>query len=143
MDNQTAPPAGNRRVRSVAGVALVSLAIGTCVLLGTLGWFVVGFGTMTDCTTNYSCTETGCAPCASAARWINVGGLAQLGLAGAGIAALVRGLRRRRPATLLLGGATILAMSVLTALGTTWLAQESYCQPGTPGYARSYCAVEL
>jgi hypothetical protein len=130
------------RVLSIAGVVLVSVAIGTCLLLGTLGWFAVGFGVMTDCTNNYSCTETGCDPCAPAARWINAGGVIQLALALAGVIVLIVGLRSSHQAYLLLGGVGLLAASAATVLGTTWAADESYCRPGTPGYAASYCSID-
>ena len=79
-----------QRVLTVVGVVLVVLGIVMSMLLGTLGWFAVGFGIMTDCTNNYSCTETGCAPCDTTATWINAGGIIQLGLAVAGVALLVR-----------------------------------------------------
>ena len=131
-----------QRVLTAIGVALVSVAIGTCLLLGTFGWFAVGFGMMTDCTNNYSCTETGCGPCDTTARWINAGGLIQLGLAVAGVVLLVIGLRSSQRACLALGGIALLACSAVTAVGTTWRAGESFCQPGTQGYAASYCSVD-
>jgi hypothetical protein len=126
----------------VAAIALVAVAIGICFLLGTVGWFSVGFGVMTDCTDNYSCSSTGCSPCATTARWINVGGLAQLLLAGAGVGVLIRGLRTRRSRRTALGGAVLLVSSVLIFAGTTWRAQSSYCQPGSPGYRASYCSTD-
>lgn len=109
------------------------------LLLGTLGWFAVGFGIMTDCTNNYHCTETSCGPCVTTERWINAGGITQWVLAGIGVAASVRGLRAKRRAHLAVGAAALVAMSVLTIVAMTWRAQESYCQPGTPGYLTSYC----
>lgn len=132
----------SQRVLTVIGVALVTIAIAISLLLGTLGWFAVGFGMMTDCTNNYSCTETGCAPCDATAGWINAGGLIQLGLAAAGVALLVVGLRSSQRACLVLGAVVLLACSAATVIGTTWRAEESYCQPGTPGYAMSYCSVD-
>ena len=104
---------------TVAGIVLLTLAIGTALLLGTLGWLVVGFGTMTDCTNDYSCSSTGCPPCATAGRWINAGGIIQWVIAGGAVAILVRGLRAGRPSHLLIGGATLLSMSVLTVVATT------------------------
>ena len=126
----------------VAGTALVALAIGTCLLLGTVGWFSVGMGLMTECTNNYSCSPTSCAPCTTAGRWITAGGIGQLGLAALGAVALVRGLRARRAGSLLGAGAALLTVAGLTMVGTTSLARSSYCQPGTPGYDTSYCSVE-
>ena len=126
----------------VITTALVTVAIGMCLLLGTVGWFTVGFGVLTDCTNNYSCSSTGCSPCATTERWINAGGVAQLLLAGAGVAVLIRGLRTRRSRQMALGGAVLLVSSTLIFVGTTWLAQGSYCQPGSPGYRDSYCSTD-
>lgn len=132
----------SQRVLTVAGVVLVAVAIGIALLLGTFGWFAVGFGMMTDCTNNYNCTDSGCAPCDSTAAWINAGGVIQLALALAGVVLLVLGLRSLQRACLLLGGIALLAGSAATVVGTTWRAEESYCQPGTPGYAASYCSTD-
>ncbi len=128
-------------LRGATGIVLLSLAIGVCLLLGTLGWFAVGFGIMTDCTNNYSCSTTGCPPCATTGRWINAGAFSQWVLAATGVVLLVHGLRSRHRVPLALCAAGLLGISALTLVGTTWRAQESYCQPGSPGYARSYCAV--
>ena len=108
------------------GTGLVSVAIGTSLLLGTLGWFGVGFGMMTDCSNKYSCTETGCPPCATAEHCINAGGIAQWVLAGMGVVVLVRRRRAKQHADLAACGAALLAMSVLTMVGTTWRAHQSY-----------------
>lgn len=130
-----------RHLLDWAGIALLSVAIGTCLALGTLGWFAVGFGIMTDCTNSYSCSSTGCSPCAATGRWINAGGVGQWVLAGTGLILMVRGLRTRRRSGLAILAVGLLVVSVLSVVGTTWRAQESYCQPGTPGYGRSYCDV--
>jgi hypothetical protein len=121
------------------GLVLLTIAISICVLLGSLGWFAIGFGMMTDCTNNYSCTTTGCPPCDDTKRWINAGGVAQWVLAGVAVAVLISGVRANRGIPLLIGGVTVLVMSALTIVGTTWRADASYCQPDTPGYAASYC----
>ncbi|MFC5493609.1 hypothetical protein [Nocardioides caricicola] len=130
------------RIPCVLGVVLVSVAIALCVLLGSLGWFAVGFGMMTDCTNNYSCTETGCPPCATTERWINAGGVVQWILAAAGVVVLVLGASSGRAATFVVGGAALLVVSPLVMVGTTWRASESFCQPGTPGYDASYCSTD-
>ena len=127
---------------TVVGLVAIRTAIGTSLLLGTFGGFAVGFGMMTDCTNNYSCSQTGCAPCATTSRWITAGGITQWVLAGTGAALLIRALRRKPPSYLAVGGVALLAVSVMAFVGTTWGAQESYCQPGTPGYDRSYCSIE-
>ncbi len=131
-----------QRVLTVVGIVLVALGIVMSILLGTLGWFGIGFGIMTDCTNNYSCTETGCAPCDTTGAWINAGGIIQLGLAVAGVVLLVRGLNSSHRAVLALGGVALVVASVATVVGTTWRAEESFCQPGTPGYVASYCDVD-
>lgn len=126
----------------VGSVVLVSVAIATSLTLGTLGWFAVGLSTMTACTNDYSCSTTGCEPCAATGRWINAGGLVQWMLAGAGGAALSRRRLRERPGTLAITGMALLTFSVLVVVGSTWAAQASYCRPGTSGYDGSYCSVE-
>jgi hypothetical protein len=129
------------RLLTVLGVVAMTVAIGCCVLLGTVGWFVVGFGTMTDCTNAYSCSTQSCAPCAVTGLWINAGGLAQWLLAAVGVGVLVRGVRGARPSILLIGGAALLVASAATIVSTTWRAGDSYCQPGTAGYSQSYCST--
>ncbi len=126
----------------VAAIALVTLAIGTCLLLGTIGWFAVGFALMTDCTNNYNCSATGCSPCRTTGLWINVGGMAQQLLAAAGVAVLIRGLRTKQSGHLACGGLVVLLSSVLIVVGTTWRAQGSYCQPGSVEYRVSYCSTD-
>lgn len=127
---------------ALEGTVLTLVATATCLFLGTFGWFAIGFGTMTDCTNNYDCTDTGCPPCATTERWITFGGLSQLALAGIGVVVLLLGHRAKRGAYLFVGGAAVLGMSVLTVVSTTLLASESYCQPGTPGYTSSYCSTD-
>jgi hypothetical protein len=102
---------------------------------------MVGFATMTDCTDIYGCTDSGCAPCDAASRWITAGGVTQLSLALAGAVLLVLGVRSAWRARLVLGGVALLAASVATVVATTSRASESYCQPGSPGYAASYCST--
>ncbi len=126
--------------RSAVGLVLVSIAIGSS-LLGTFGTFAVGFGIMTDCTNNYSCSSTGCVPCARRAAG-SLGGIAQWVLAATGVVFLIRAQRLKRRAGLATRGVALLAVAVLTFVGTTWRAQESYCRPGTSEYDRSYCSVE-
>lgn len=88
MDHEHSSP--GRTAGRVAATALVPLAVATSIVLGTAGWFAVGFATMTDCTNSYSCSPAGCPPCTATGRWINAGGLAQWALTGAGVAVLVR-----------------------------------------------------
>jgi len=129
------------RVLTSLAVIAMTAAICCCVLLGTVGWFAVGFGTMTDCTDSYSCSTQGCPPCAAAGRWINLGGIAQWLLAGLGVGLLVRSVRDARVSRLMIGAAVILSASAITALGTSSRASESYCRPGTADYSSSYCST--
>jgi hypothetical protein len=126
---------------TAGSITLAVLAVGTCLLLGTLGWFAVGFGTMTACTNAYDCTETGCAPCAGAEHWLGVGAFAQLTMAtvGAVLAVLLAVARRR--ATLAIGALALIAVSVGTIVVTTRLANDSYCRPDTPDDAWSGCSA--
>src|SRR4051794_40064930 len=130
------------RLLTALSVTAMTLAICCCVLLGTAGWFAEGFGTLTDCTNNYSCSTQSCQPCAAAGRWINLGGIAQWLLAAVGVVLLVRGVRNPRVAQLTISAGVILFASAITALGTGWRASESYCQPGTADYSSSYCATD-
>jgi hypothetical protein len=128
-------------VRSVCAIAVVTVAIAICLLLGTIGWVAIGFGLLTDCTNDYNCSASNCGPCVTTGLWINVGGLAQLLLAGAGVGLLIRWLRTRQSGRLARCGAVLLLSSILIVAGTTWQAQRAYCQPGSPGYADSYCST--
>jgi hypothetical protein len=65
-------------------------------LLGSLGWFAVGFGAGSNCTDDFSCVSTSCAPCATEDAWVIAGGIGQWALVGASVTLLVLG--RRHPA---------------------------------------------
>jgi hypothetical protein len=98
---------------------------------------------MTDCTNEYSCSSTGCPPCDTASRWITTGGIAQLGLALAGVVLLVRGLRTARArAALPLMGVLLLASSAGAIAVTTSAAQASYCRVDSPGHEQSHCSTD-
>ncbi|HYF73441.1 MAG TPA: hypothetical protein VD864_11510 [Nocardioides sp.] len=116
----------SRRVVLVGGIVLVGLAILTSAVLGTLGWFAVGFGVMTDCTNQYSCSDTGCGPCDRAEAWLGAGAALQMVLVVTGTLILLRGVLGRRPALLTTAGAILLAVSVLTIVATTSGARASY-----------------
>lgn len=125
----------------IVGVVLVCLAVVTSLFLGTFGWFAMGFATMTDCTNDYSCSASSCEPCRATALLINGGGVAQLVLAGSGIVLGVVGWRVPRRGFLAWAGLALLAVSVATFAGTSALARDSYCEPGSSGYRESYCDV--
>jgi len=125
----------------VASIGLVVVATAIALLFGTVGWVAVGFAVLTDCTDNYDCSTTNCAPCRMTGLWLNAGGLAQLLLAATGVGLLIRGVRMRQTDRLAVGGAMLVVASVSVVLGTSWLAERSYCQPGSPGYVDSYCST--
>lgn len=70
------------------------LAGGLAALLGSLGFFVVGFGVGSNCTDQFDCGRDTCAPCASSFSWINAGAIGQWALVVAVIVLLIVGLRR-------------------------------------------------
>ena len=43
----------------------LGVALAVVLFLATVGSFGIGFGVMTNCTNTYSCTSTGCEPCAT------------------------------------------------------------------------------
>ena len=71
-----------------------TVALAEAVVLGTFGWWGVGFGVGSNCTDDFSCGSTSCAPCASFNAWWIAGGIGQWALAVAALALLVLGLRR-------------------------------------------------
>jgi hypothetical protein len=94
-----------------------SLAV--IAFLGTIGSFGVGFGTMTGCTNDHSCTATDCAPCATASGWLTAGWIGQGALLLAWVvlvAFAVRGVRLRevRTAALLLAVLSVALIAVTT-----------------------------
>jgi len=95
--------AGRGDGRSCLADLAASVALAETFLLGTLGWFVVGFGTGSTCTDDFSCGSGSCAPCATAHAWVSAGGIGQWVLATATVVMLVAGMRRpgwRRAATI-------------------------------------------
>jgi hypothetical protein len=70
------------------------LAGGLAALLGSLGFFVVGFGVGSNCTDQFDCGRDTCAPCAASLSWINAGAIGQWALVIAVIVLLITGLRQ-------------------------------------------------
>lgn len=143
-DDEQPSPRPGRSIRSLAsgvlGVGAMVAGLTIAGLMGTAGFFAVGFGVMTDCTNNYSCTETGCPPCRTAQAWLVAGALIQLALVVVTAWLLWRGrtsvrLRSYRPAI----GIVVIVVSLAAIVLTTQAADSSYCRPGTPGYSESYC----
>lgn len=128
-----AEPLG-RRLSSEGGSSVMLLAIGLALVLGTLGYFAVGFGTLTDCTNAYDCTETGCAPCQAAQHWLLAGAVIQGLLAAGGFALLLLSWWRFRNRIVLLLAAVVLAAASLTAFASTKAAADhSFCRSGDSG----------
>jgi hypothetical protein len=76
-------------------VALPGIAaLAEAVLLGTIGWWGVGFGVGSTCTDDFSCGSTSCAPCASFNAWWIAGGVGEWVLGVAAVVLLIFGLRR-------------------------------------------------
>ncbi len=111
--------------------------------LATIGSFGLSFAVMTDCTNNYNCTSTGCAPCSTAnavltTSWVLQGLLLAVAVA-LWLPPVVRRLRRPMLVTL----AWLLALvSVLAFAAAYWGADRTYCRPGQdPGDRENYCDV--
>lgn len=117
----TEPPA---RITTAWTPLIVSLSV--VLLLGTVGSVGVGFGVMTACTDDFSCTTTGCAPCAATGDWLIRGWLGQglLLLLGLGLAVLAA--RRIRVGAVRRAALALGPISVALIVATTALAAGSY-----------------
>ncbi len=73
------------------------MALAVSFLLATFGGFGLGFGVMTNCTNEYLCTVTGCAPCAIANSWVTAHWAAQAVLLAAACVLAVLAAVRVRP----------------------------------------------
>jgi hypothetical protein len=108
-------------------IGLVSVAWAVTFVLGTWGWFAVGFGIGSSCTDDFSCGYGSCAPCAKAHAWVTAGGIGQWVLAAAGVVFLVVGLRRPvwRPAATIAACGLIPIAAIWFAVSTE-IAQRSF-----------------
>jgi hypothetical protein len=108
-------------------IGLVSVAWAVTFVLGTWGWFAVGFGIGSSCTDDFSCGYDSCAPCAKAHAWVTAGGIGQWVLAAAGVVFLVVGLRRPvwRPAATIAACGLIPIAAIWFAVSTE-IAQRSF-----------------
>ncbi|MGY1803093.1 hypothetical protein ACI78T_07415 [Blastococcus sp. SYSU D00922] len=102
----------------------LAASLAVVLLLATFGSFAAGFGTMTACTNTYSCTSTGCAPCATAEAWLTGGWIGQGVLLLTGLVLVV--LRRRRARLVRLGAILLGPLSLGLFAATTALAVASY-----------------
>jgi hypothetical protein len=116
MPEHSGPP-----VRRAPGWTPLTVSLSIVLLVATLGSFAVGFGVMTACTNDFSCTSTGCAPCAATGDWLSLGWIGQGVLVVAGLLLAVltsRGIRLRavRRLALVLGPASVALIVATTAL---------------------------
>jgi hypothetical protein len=114
-----APPVRPWTVWTPLGVALTVV-----LFLATVGSLGVGFGVMTNCTNTYSCTSTGCEPCATTSAWLTAGWIGQgvLLLVAVALVVLAVGHRRLpavRATALVLTPLSVALVVVTTALATT------------------------
>jgi hypothetical protein len=105
---------------SVTTALRASLAV--VLLLGTLGSFGVGFGLMTRCTDTYSCTATGCPPCATTNAWLTAGWAGQGLLLLIGLVLAVLASRHVRPPAVRVAALLLAPVSIALLVATTALA---------------------
>jgi hypothetical protein len=119
----------------------MGLAVVTPLLLASIGYMALQFGIMTGCTTQYSCTETLCAPCVEPFAWLSVGAAVQVLLLLCAVVIAWRCWRRWSRIAVATAAAALLVMSIATVAGTTHVADSSYCRPGppVPALAEEYC----
>ena len=110
--------------RSVRWPLTLSLLV--VLFLATFGSFAAGFGTMTSCTNTFSCTSTGCSPCATAASWLAGGWIAQGVLLVAGLVLAVLAARRVRPTAVRRAALVLGPLAVLLFVVTTTVAGSSF-----------------
>jgi hypothetical protein len=146
----TPPPVGQLAKVTRWGTALVVglgrfAAVSTTLVLGTLGSFMVGFGVMTGCTNNYSCGTNGCSPCETTETWLMVGWVAQGVLLLCTLLVMRPAIHRGRLSLMVGLPVVIVLLSVAAIVGTTRMADRSYCRPGedTPSVTGepSYCGT--
>ena len=109
---------------TVSSALRVSLAV--VLVLTTVGSFGAGFGVMTDCTNEYSCTVTACAPCATANTWLTTGWIGQGLLLLAGLVLAVLAGRRTGHRAVRVGALLLTPASVALFALTTTLAVGSF-----------------
>ena len=119
-----ARPADAPRPRIVQGPLRAALAV--TLLLATFGSFAVSFGGLTECTNEYRCTVTDCAPCAPANDWFTAGWAGQVLLLLATGMLVLLAARRVRPRAVRAAALWLTAISPVLFVGTTVLAQRSF-----------------
>jgi hypothetical protein len=100
----------------------LGVALAVVLFLATVGSLGVGFGVMTSCTNTYSCTSTGCEPCATTSAWLTAGWIGQGVLLLVAVALVVLAARHRRPAAVRATALVLTPLSVAMSVATTALA---------------------
>ena len=113
------PPATRVRRR-------VRLAVVATFVLATFGGFGLGFSVMTDCTNEYGCTLTGCAPCATANGWLLAGWAGQAVLLLVAGALGVLAARRVRPRAVMIAARFVPTLGLALLVAALVLARLSY-----------------
>ncbi len=121
-------PAGSAEVRRYPWWMwlAISLAVVVTLLAATLVSWGLGFGILTECTNDNSCSETDCAPCATAGTWLKVGWGVQAALFIVAIVLTVVGARGRRPGATAIAALVVCAASVAAIYATSAAATASY-----------------
>lgn len=114
-----------------------AIAVGVVFFMGTFMSFSNAFGIMTDCTDEYDCGTSGCAPCSTAGTWVDGGWIAQGVILFAAIGLLVVAFRSWRPRLVIALSVVAIVLSLVTWNVTRAEAENSFCQPGEA--INSYC----
>lgn len=120
---------GGRAGEPGAAPAAVSLGLsaGVALLLGTVGYALVGFGVLTSCTNDLACAVTSCTPCRPAHSWLTTGAIGQGLIVVVAVTLLVLATRRprvRRRATVC--GALLTTAALAWVVLTTAVASSSF-----------------
>ncbi|MGY1762062.1 hypothetical protein ACI79G_11565 [Geodermatophilus sp. SYSU D00779] len=102
--------------------APLGVALAVVLFLATVGSLGVGFGVMTNCTNTYSCTSTGCEPCATTSAWLTAGWIGQGVLLLVAVALVVLAVRHRRLPAVRATALALTPLSVALVVVTTALA---------------------
>jgi hypothetical protein len=104
-----------------------TLALCCTFVLATIGSAAAGFGVLTNCTDDFDCGASSCGPCRTASGWLIGGGVGQgvLFLAAATLI-WVAVKRPARMSTYVTIAATILVLSPILIIVTTFVANNSY-----------------
>jgi hypothetical protein len=100
----------------------LGVALAVVLFQATVGSLGVGFGVMTGCTNTYSCTSTGCQPCATTSAWLTAGWIGQGVLLLVAVALVVLALRHRRLPAVRAAALALTPLSVALLVVTTALA---------------------